>query len=118
MRILFVEDNATTARAAKVLLELRGYSVDTAECVADATHLLSVNKYDVLLSDLRLPDGSGYDVLAEIPQPIKAIAMSGFVSEADKAEAISRGFAAFLPKPYKTDDLVAIIESAELSPES
>ena len=112
MKILFVEDNANTARAAKVMLELRGYAVDTAGNVAEATTCLGATEYDLLISDIRLPDGSGYDLLAHLKERPKAIALSGFTAEADRTEARSKGFAEFVSKPFRTEELVAAIERA------
>ena len=110
MKILFVEDNVNAARAAKVMLELRGYIVDIAESVAKAKECLISNSYDLLISDIRLPDGTGYDLLAHSPRPPRAIALSGFTSHADRAEALSKGFAEFVTKPFRTEDLIAAIE--------
>ncbi|HET6402228.1 MAG TPA: response regulator [Candidatus Kapabacteria bacterium] len=110
VKILFVEDNANAARAAKVLLELRGYTTDIAESVAKAKACLSTNSYDLLISDIRLPDGTGYDLLAGLPKTTRAIALSGFTSHADRSEALAKGFAEFVTKPFRTEDLIAAIE--------
>ena len=110
MNILFVEDNANTARASKVMLELRGYTVDTAGSVRAAKECLAAKEYDVILSDIRLPDGTGYDLLASLPRPLRAIALSGLTSAADREEALSKGFTVFLAKPFRTDELIAAIE--------
>lgn len=109
MKILFVEDNANAARAAKMMLELRGYTVDTAESVATAKKCLGENGYDLLISDIRLPDGTGYDLLTHAHRPSRTIALSGFTSHADREDALSKGFAEFVTKPFRTEELVAAI---------
>ncbi len=109
MTILFVEDNANTALAAKTMLGLRGYSVDTAGSVAAAQALLARKRYDLLVSDIRLPDGAGYELLPDFP---RAIAISGFTTEADRSEAIAKGFGEYLTKPFKSEELIAAIERA------
>jgi DNA-binding response OmpR family regulator len=116
VKILFVEDNVNAARAAKMMLELRGYAVDIAESVAKAKQCLAENEYDLLVSDIRLPDGTGFDLL--IPpvigpgqqKTLRAIALSGFTGHSDRAEALSKGFAEFITKPFRTEELVAAIE--------
>jgi CheY-like chemotaxis protein len=109
-RILFVEDNANTAMAMKVVLELRGYNVETAKNVAEAVAKLEANSYDLLISDISLPDGTGYDVIARSPKRVKAIGLSGYTSETDKEEAMRRGFSEYLTKPFRNDDLFGAIE--------
>ena len=109
MKILFVEDNVNTARAAKKLLELRGYFVDSATSLAEAKESLAANGYDLLISDIRLPDGTGYELLT-LPKAPRAIAISGFTSHADRSEALSKGFVEFVTKPFRTEELIAAIE--------
>ena len=108
-RILFVEDNANTAMAMKAVLELQGHKVETAQNVAEAVAKLDSNSYDLLISDISLPDGTGYDVIARVPKPVKAIGLSGYSSEMDKEEAIRRGFSEYLTKPFRKEDLFEAI---------
>ena len=63
---------------------------------------------DVLISDLGLPDGSGYDLMAELStgRPLKGIALSGFGMEHDLAESRRAGFAAHLTKPVRIQMIV------------
>jgi len=110
MKILFVEDNVNAARAAKVLLELRGYTVDIAESLVKARDCLGTNSYDLLISDIRLPDGTGYDLLSHPRRPPRAIALSGYTSHSDRSEALSKGFTEFVTKPFRTEELIAAIE--------
>ncbi|HEY3876443.1 MAG TPA: response regulator [Candidatus Kapabacteria bacterium] len=108
IRILFVEDNQNAARAAKVMLELRGYAVDIATTAAEALQQLERNTYDVLISDLALPDGSGLDIVERASIP--AIALSGYIADQDRQEALARGFSAFFAKPFRIEDVIAEIE--------
>ncbi|HWF45310.1 MAG TPA: response regulator [Candidatus Kapabacteria bacterium] len=110
MKILFVEDNANTARAMKVMLELRGYTVDTAGTVAKALECLDADGYDLMISDISLPDGTGYDILSRTSADIPSIALSGYTSHADRAESLAKGFKEFITKPFNPDDLVGAIE--------
>ena len=110
MRILFVEDNANTARAMKVMLELRGFSVDIVATVADALSHIGSNDYDLMISDISLPDGTGYDILSQSSKPLRAIALSGYTSNADREESLAKGFSEFITKPFKSEELLATIE--------
>lgn len=108
MHILFVEDNLNTGIAMKVMLELKGHSVDHVTSVHDALAKLSSTGYNLLISDLTLPDGSGYDVVAKANVP--AIALSGYSSSSDIDKAKQAGFKQYLTKPFKTEELLAAIE--------
>ena len=108
MRILFVEDNLNTGMAMKVMLELKGHSVDHVANVKSALEKLSSDSYNLLISDLTLPDGSGYDIVAKANVP--AIALSGYTSGGDMDKAMQAGFKEYLTKPFKTEELLAAIE--------
>src|SRR6266545_4021556 len=97
MKILFVEDNMNTGMAMKVMLELKGHSVDHVTNVRDAIAKLSSTQYNLLISDLTLPDGSGYDVVSKANVP--AIALSGYTSGGDMDKAMQAGFKEYLTKP-------------------
>src|SRR5438552_18675865 len=99
MRILFVEDNLNTGMAMKVLLEMKGHAVDHVTTVAAALEKLGSGAYDLMISDLSLPDGTGYDILAR--HPLRAIALSGHTSEQDRSNALEHGFREYLTKPFK-----------------
>lgn len=109
-RILFVEDNLNTSRAMKVMLELRGYSVDTALTLRDALSRLHDTDYDVVISDLGLPDGSGHEIIAHAPRPIRAIALSGRTGEDARRESLASGFSEYISKPFDLPVLLAAIE--------
>src|SRR5437764_10249500 len=91
VRILLVDDHEDTSRAMKRLLERIGYEVRTASSVAGALEAATRNPFDLLISDIGLPDGSGLDLLRRLRQngdggaarPVKAIALSGFGMEED-----------------------------------
>src|SRR5207247_10123867 len=109
-RILFVEDNVNTGMAMKVLLEMKGHAVDHVTTVAAALERLASGAYDLMISDLTLPDGTGYDILARHPLP--AIALSGYTSENDRSTALEHGFCEYLKKPVKTEGLLQAVEKA------
>jgi CheY-like chemotaxis protein len=109
LRILLVEDHADTAETLHRLLSRRGYEVRTAASVADAMRVADTFVFDVLVSDIGLPDGRGTELLGrlqrQIDRPIRAVAMSGFGMEDDIERSRQAGFADHLTKPVDFGEL-------------
>jgi CheY-like chemotaxis protein len=108
--ILYIEDNLNTARAMKVMLELKGHRVELAGTVSEALQALERDPFDVVLSDITLPDGTGYDVLSRASRPLKAIALSGYTGAQDRQDALDKGFAEYVTKPFQIGELLLAIE--------
>jgi signal transduction histidine kinase len=110
IRILLVEDNADTLKVMARLLTRRGYEVATALDLASALACAEVGEFDLVISDIGLPDGSGFDLLPQLHarQPIPGIALSGYGMETDVRRSLEAGFVAHLIKPVD----VAALESA------
>jgi CheY-like chemotaxis protein len=66
MRVLLVEDEAGLVSALRVALQREGYAVDTALRLADAREKLAMTEYDIVLLDVNLPDGTGFDLADDI----------------------------------------------------
>ena len=111
LRILLVEDHADTAEAMADLLSLMGHQVTTAGTVAAALETVRRERFDLLLSDLGLPDGSGLDVMREISHNggIPGIALSGYGMEDDVLRSHEAGFSKHLTKPVTLPALEAAI---------
>ena len=105
LRIFIVEDHPDTARGLARYLRANGHEVHVALDVGSARQLATEIEYDILLSDIGLPDGNGWDLLTELSarRPIKALAMSGYNSDADRARSKAAGFLEHLPKPLTPD---------------
>ena len=101
VRVLLVEDHYDTLRIMTKLLRALGYGVATATTVGEALRMVEQQPFDLLVSDIGLPDGTGYDLLRQIGlrRPIKAIAISGFSQDEDRARSKQAGFAEHLTKP-------------------
>lgn len=114
IRIFVVEDHADTALGLSRLLQAQGYCVLMAADMQSALRLAEKEHFDVLLSDLGLPDGNGWDLLQQLRArgPVKAIAMSGYNSEADVERSSRVGFLQHLAKPLRPDTLAAALLSA------
>ncbi len=102
LRILLVEDNPDSRRILSRLLRSRGHRVTTAASVACArSATASEGPFDLVISDLGLPDGSGLDVMRHVLScgPAKGIALSGYGREDDIRQTRDAGFSAHLTKP-------------------
>ncbi|HZZ43966.1 MAG TPA: ATP-binding protein [Tepidisphaeraceae bacterium] len=108
LSILLVEDHRDTALLLARLLRKRGHHVTTASSVADALSAAQSSHFDIVISDLGLPDGSGADVmrgLLSLPHPPRGIAVSGYGTDADKQQTHDAGFSVHLTKPIRLTDL-------------
>ncbi|HEX8520965.1 MAG TPA: ATP-binding protein [Tepidisphaeraceae bacterium] len=101
--ILLVEDHADTAKLMARLLRRMGHTVQIADSVAAARRLNEMQKFDLVLSDIGLPDGTGSDLIKSIRQShnasVPAIAMTGFGMEEDISRSLAAGFNLHLTKP-------------------
>jgi two-component system CheB/CheR fusion protein len=107
LRILLVEDHEDTARTMRRLLETLGYRVEVAPTSAAAIQQLRAGVFDILLSDIGLPDGNGIDLIRKIRQfsQIPAIALTGFGMDEDIARCRAAGFNAHMTKPVNFERL-------------
>jgi PAS domain S-box-containing protein len=107
MRILLVEDHETTRNALSHLLARRDYKVMTASSVAEARALARQEKFDLVVSDIGLPDGNGYALMSELRDEfrLKGIALTGYGMEQDVFRGQNSGFVAYLTKPVRIEAL-------------
>jgi DNA-binding response OmpR family regulator/anti-sigma regulatory factor (Ser/Thr protein kinase) len=100
-RVLLVEDHDDTREVLSRLLGMSGCDVQTATNVAEALRALEAGRFDLLLSDLGLPDGTGWDLMRQAAGRwgVSGIALSGFGTEDDVRRSREAGFAAHLTKP-------------------
>jgi CheY-like chemotaxis protein len=110
-RILLVEDHPDTARILARLLQQAGYEVRTAGSAAAALHLAATEPFDVVVSDIGLPDASGYELMEQIRDRhgLKGIALSGYGMEEDARRSRSAGFIDHVVKPVDLAQLHAIL---------
>ena len=111
MRILLVEDHEDTNRSLTNLLRRRGYQVQSALTFQSAIELSGKEKFDVLISDLGLPDGSGIDLIQKLAsKPPLGIALTGFGMEQDIRRSRGAGFQHHLVKPIDLNKLDLLIQ--------
>jgi len=101
VRLLVVEDHADTATMRAKLLGSAGYSVKTAASAAEALDLASKEPFDLLVSDIGLPDATGYQLMQQIKERYgtNGIAMSGYGMDEDIRKSREAGFSDHLVKP-------------------
>jgi HAMP domain-containing protein/signal transduction histidine kinase/CheY-like chemotaxis protein len=112
MRILLVEDHEDTNRSLTKLLRRRGHHVQSARTLQSALDLSAREEFDVLISDLGLPDGSGIDLMQTLNsgRPLFGIALTGFGMEDDIRKSHDAGFKHHLVKPIDLNKLDSLIQ--------
>ena len=106
-RILLVEDHEPTRRTLHALLQLRQYEVASASTLAEARELASRLPFDVLVSDIGLPDGTGFELMAEMKRAygLCGIALTGYGMDEDVGHSQRAGFRLHLTKPIAMQSL-------------
>src|SRR5258708_10141152 len=112
LKILLVDDHHDTCAALEKLLARRGHLVAVSHDVCSAMDAAVRNKFDLLISDIALPDGTGMDLMMQLRAiaNVPGIAISGFGNNGDIARSLQAGFSEHLIKPIKLDNLEAAIE--------
>jgi PAS domain S-box-containing protein len=115
LRILMVDDHLDTSKILSTLLDRKGYHTTVKHGIEDALAYARENDFDVLVSDIGLPDGSGIDLIAQLRElkgnkAFKAIAMTGYGTEQDVQRTQEAGFSRHLTKPFEFKDLFEALE--------
>ncbi|HEU6449570.1 MAG TPA: PAS domain S-box protein [Verrucomicrobiae bacterium] len=109
IRILLVEDHEPTRTALTHLLARRNHKVTAASSAAEARQVVESGEkqFDLVISDIGLPDGSGYDLMAELRQHrgLTGIALTGYGMEQDVTRSLESGFVEHLTKPVRMENL-------------
>ena len=114
LRIFVVEDHPDTLQALCLYLKYVGHTVRSAGTKEEALKKISLRDNDVLISDIGLSDGTGWDLIREIgdSRPQFAIAMSGYGTAADLERSTEAGFRHHLIKPVSLEKLAAVLDEA------
>jgi signal transduction histidine kinase len=112
-RVLVVDDHYDTCLGMKRMLERHGYQITIAHSAEQAVEKVRTQEFDLLISDIGLPDRSGYELMREVRlnKRLPGIALSGFGSEQDVSQAKEAGFAEHLTKPINFEHLEKTIQS-------
>jgi CheY-like chemotaxis protein/two-component sensor histidine kinase len=116
IRVLIVDDDRDIGEVLQFVLEAQGAIVSTALSAAEALKSLSRSMPDVLLSDLAMPGGSGYELMRNIvaregQKAPPAAALSAYAPGQDLREALSAGFRMLLEKPIDSETLIKAVTS-------
>jgi CheY-like chemotaxis protein len=112
-RILLVDDHIDSVRPMQLFLEEIGYQVTTAHSVATALRAATQEEFDLLVSDIGLPDGSGEDIIRQLKDKghkLPGIALSGYGTEEDLARSRAAGFQVHLTKPVSPEHLRTTVD--------
>ena len=115
LSVLVVEDAADTLEMLRVLLTARGYEVTACASAAEALRVAAAGRFDIIVSDIGLPDTDGYELLGRIRREVPhlarvpALAVTGYAAERDVELARSAGFEAHLAKPFEPSELADAI---------
>lgn len=115
-RILLIEDDKVNQMLGKKMLLKSGYTVDVADDGQMAIELLKINRYDLVITDIKTPNMDGYELTKYIRSSLETfsnipiIAISAYPSSVEKQKAIAAGMNDYVSKPFGMAELVAAIE--------
>ena len=120
LRLLVIEDHEPTMAVLARLLRRHGHDVLTACTVKGALLLASTNSFDLVISDLGLPDGSGIDLMRQLAQQygLRGVALSGYGMAEDRVRTQQAGFLAHLVKPINFEQLQNVLQQVAPAVES
>ena len=110
--VLIVDDQADLVQVVRTILEGRGYSVDTALNGRDGVGLARRNRYNVVLTDLGMPDISGWEVaqqVREVQPGTPVVLMTGWAADIDSDRLAENSIRALLPKPFRSEQLLTVL---------
>src|SRR5258705_8277310 len=115
LNILVVENHQDTLDAMRMFLGVHGHSVETAATMREALDATAQDSFDLIITDIGLPDGDGWELMRSLRQhgPVRAVAMSGYGCKEDIEKSQAAGFEAHLLKPLKVSDLEAVMRKVE-----
>ena len=114
MRVLLVEDDATTRQSIEMMLESEGMVVDSTDLGEDGLEIGKLYDYDIVVLDIMLPDMDGFEVLrrlrdARVTTPV--LILSGLTEAENKVRGLGGGADDYLTKPFNKDELLARIHA-------
>jgi DNA-binding NtrC family response regulator len=107
-KILLVEDEDVIRLALRRLLERNDYQVDEADSVQKAINSYDINKYDLIISDLRLPGAPGTDLINKTEAPV--LIMTSYASLKSAVDSMKKGAIDYIAKPFDHDEMLETVE--------
>lgn len=117
LRVLVVEPNIEHNELVKCILQEFKVSVSIATSVEQAIRAISLFKPNVLISEIAIPSEDGYSLMSKVKDleieydiQLPAIAMTAYITKDQCAKALNSGFIAYIPKPFRVEELLATVE--------
>lgn len=114
-RILVIEDDIAFCKLVEKFLTKNGYEISTAFSAAEAKSIIAAVKFDLILTDFRLPDSDGMILLAkfkaEMPN-VPVILMTGYSDVSTAVKAIKNGATDYISKPFNPDEVLIVVANA------
>lgn len=114
-QILLVEDDVSFSKMLKHFLERHQYAVTISYNINSASTLLKKENYDLVFTDLRLPDGNGIDLLKQIKDTkntVPVVLMTGYAEVSTAVQAMKQGAFDYISKPFNPDEVLEVISNA------
>jgi two-component system response regulator HydG len=114
-RILVIEDDIAFCKLVQKFLTKNGYEIATAFSAAEAKSKIAVEKFDLILTDFRLPDSDGMILLAEFKAEmpnVPVILMTGYSDVNTAVKAIKNGATDYISKPFNPDEVLIVVANA------
>ena len=111
--ILLIDDQSDLVQVVETILRAQGWHVDTALNGRDGLAIAEQRTHAIVLTDLGMPDISGWEVaqrMAELQPDTPVILMTGWAAEIDESRLEEQGISALLPKPFRTEALLKLVE--------
>ncbi len=109
LRVLVVDSEHDSSELLAVMLAHYGIETITATCVSEAIEKMQQFQFDLLISEIILPNEDGYSLIQQVKHQIPAIALTVCAREQDRIRALTAGFSSHLPKPVNVEDLIATV---------
>jgi len=112
LRILIVDDEPNSTNLMKKVLEKKGYSADTENISSKAKELIESGEYDLVISDLQMPEVSGLDLLKVKPDNCHFIMVTGYGSVDSAVESMKQGAFDYIMKPFNIEEFAIKVKKA------
>ncbi len=113
--LLIIEDDAAFCQMLQKFLTKRGYDVETSFTAPDAKEKFKKTTFDLILTDLRLPDYDGIQLLSDIKEvnpKTQVILMTGYAEVASAVDAMKKGAFDYISKPFTPEEIVMVMDNA------
>ncbi len=114
-RILIVDDEEKIRHILSIMLKLKGHQVEEAESGKNALQLLEQSPFDVIITDLRMPEMDGFELLERVKNsdtPLPVIVITAYATVESAVEAMKKGAVDYITKPFEESQILLAVEKA------